>query len=294
MIGISALFSLFIVVLAFRKWHILRDRRLIAFSIGTVLKDRRATWPGIILGVLFLVVFVVFGGRGGRIHILFGQLIWNATPVQLLTGLVLAVLVALLFILAAQKPPAMSSRYTLTVLSPQGPVKKSKEPAPRLGTLEGKKIAMWLSSTADQVYAGRGAELYDALAKMLKVYNERHEKRFMGSVLPRGYVDYPAINFAESDTLTSQGIKEIVPEAFRFIVKGLTTWKPEHMKVAGDRWMPVESEFSYTSASWQEAEEPIQRLFPEDGLGRRFANGAANARTCGCAAEGGRRCRRKP
>ena len=68
----------------------------------------------------------------------------------------------------AAKPPAMSSRYTLTVLNPQGPVKKSKDLAPRLGTLEGKKVAMWLSSTADQFYAGRGAELYDALAKMLK------------------------------------------------------------------------------------------------------------------------------
>jgi hypothetical protein len=92
--GISALFSLFIVVLVFRKWHILRDRRLITSSIGTALKDRRAAWVGIILGVLYLVVFVIFGGRGGRIHILFGRLVWNSTPGEMLTGLVLAVLVA--------------------------------------------------------------------------------------------------------------------------------------------------------------------------------------------------------
>jgi len=83
------------------------------------------------------------------------------------TWIVVAMIV-LPAILAAPKPPAMSSRYTLTVLNPQGPVKKSKDLAPRMGTLEGKKIAMWLSSTADQFYAGRGAELYDALAKMLK------------------------------------------------------------------------------------------------------------------------------
>jgi hypothetical protein len=99
------------------------------------------------------------------------------------------------------------------------------------------------------------------------IYNERHEKRFMGSVLPRGYVDYPAIDFAEFDTLTSQGIKAVAPEAFRFVVKGLTTWKPEHMKVAGDRWVPVESEFSYTGASWQEAEDRFNGSFLKMGWG---------------------------
>ncbi len=92
--GISALLSLFVVVLAFRKWHILRDRRLITSSIGTALKDRRSAWIGIVLGVLYLAVFEIFGGRGGRIHILFGRLIWNATPGEMLTGLALAVLVA--------------------------------------------------------------------------------------------------------------------------------------------------------------------------------------------------------
>ena len=81
---------------------------------------------------------------------------------------VVVAMIVLPAIFAAQKPPATVSQYTLTVLNPQGPVKKSKDLAPRLGTLEGKKIAMWLSSTADQFYAGRGAELYDALAKMLK------------------------------------------------------------------------------------------------------------------------------
>ena len=68
-------------------------------------------------------------------------------------------------VFAAQKA---KTGYTLTVLSPQGPVKKGRDLAPRLGTLNGKKIALWLSATADQRYAGRGAELYDGLSKMLK------------------------------------------------------------------------------------------------------------------------------
>jgi len=56
----------------------------------------------------------------------------------------------------------------LTVLSPQGSVKKEHDLAPRLDTLEGKKLAMWLTATPDQLYAGKGAELYDLLEKMLK------------------------------------------------------------------------------------------------------------------------------
>ncbi len=72
-----------------------------------------------------------------------------------------------------QMTPAESSEYTLTVLNPQGAVKKDKVLAPRLDTLEGKKIAMWLTATADQLYAGKGVELYDLLEKMLREkYND--------------------------------------------------------------------------------------------------------------------------
>jgi ABC-type amino acid transport substrate-binding protein len=69
---------------------------------------------------------------------------------------------------AAGEAPAAASEYTLTVLNPQGPVKKDRDLAPRLETLKGKKVAMWLSATADQIYAGKGAELFDSLEKMLK------------------------------------------------------------------------------------------------------------------------------
>ena len=82
---------------------------------------------------------------------------------------IVSLLVLLPAMTASEKPQGdAAAKYTLTVLNPQGPVKKAKDLAPRLGGLEGKKIAMWLSSTADQHYAGKGAELYDALAKMLQ------------------------------------------------------------------------------------------------------------------------------
>lgn len=67
-----------------------------------------------------------------------------------------------------KKASAAKPSVTLTVLNPQGPVTKKRELAPRLETLKGKRVAMWLSATRDQVYAGRGADLYDILEKMLK------------------------------------------------------------------------------------------------------------------------------
>ena len=84
---------------------------------------------------------------------------WMAAALLILPGMLWA---------AGSEDQAAASGYTLNVLNPQGPVKKDKDLAPRLDTLEGKKVAMWLSATEDQLFAGKGAELYDVLEKMLK------------------------------------------------------------------------------------------------------------------------------
>jgi len=82
--------------------------------------------------------------------------------------LLVSVCIALPAMLSAFASPASASDYTLTVLNPQGSVDKGRDLAPRLGTLQGKKIALWLSATQDQLFAGKGAELYDLLETMLK------------------------------------------------------------------------------------------------------------------------------
>jgi hypothetical protein len=99
------------------------------------------------------------------------------------------------------------------------------------------------------------------------LYNERHEKRFMGTILSKGYVDYPAINFDEYETFTSEGIRALAPEAFQFLVKGLTTWKPEYMKLQGDKWVPKEDELSYTAASFPEAQDQFNSSYLKMGWG---------------------------
>jgi len=90
---ISILLAVIIVGLAAGKWHIIRDRHLILSLMKLALNDRRAFWTGTLLGIFYLAVFMILGGKGGRIHILFGRLIINATPWEMVVGLALALLV---------------------------------------------------------------------------------------------------------------------------------------------------------------------------------------------------------
>jgi hypothetical protein len=92
---------------------------------------------------------------------------------------------------------------TLTVLNPQGPVKKNLDLAPRLDTLNGKKLAMWLSATQDQLFAGKGAELYDELEKMFR------EKFPDTEIVP--YSDLP-MKYMPADEVVA-AIKKSEPDA---------------------------------------------------------------------------------
>jgi hypothetical protein len=93
--AISGALAVLIVGLAVIKWQILQDRHAIVSTIGIALKDRKAVLAGAFLGIFYLAVFMILGGKGGRVHILFGRLIWNTTPGEVLTGLILAALVML-------------------------------------------------------------------------------------------------------------------------------------------------------------------------------------------------------
>ncbi len=99
------------------------------------------------------------------------------------------------------------------------------------------------------------------------LYNERHEKRFMGTILSKGYVDYPAIDFNEYDTFTSEGIRALAPKAFDFMVEGLTTWAPPYLKPEGDKWVPKEDTFTYSGDSSQESLDLFNRSYLEMGWG---------------------------
>jgi hypothetical protein len=57
------------------------------------LNERRAFWIGTLSGIFYFAVFMILGGKGGRIHVLFGRLIFNTTLWEMITGLALAILV---------------------------------------------------------------------------------------------------------------------------------------------------------------------------------------------------------
>jgi hypothetical protein len=91
--GISVFLAAIVVAIAIKKWHIIRDRQQILSVIKNALKERKALLSGILMAVFYLAVFMILGGKGGRIHVLFGRLIWNTEPGEVLTGLLLAMLV---------------------------------------------------------------------------------------------------------------------------------------------------------------------------------------------------------
>jgi len=91
--GASVLFAVIVVGFAVRKWHVIRNRQSMLSAIGIALKERKAFWIGMLAGVLYLALFMILGGKGGRIHILFGRLIFNTTAAEVVPGLFLAFLV---------------------------------------------------------------------------------------------------------------------------------------------------------------------------------------------------------
>ena len=91
--GVFALLAVIIVGLAVRKWHVIRDRHLIVSTIRIALNERKAFWIGALAGVFYMTVFMILGGKGGRIHVLFGRLIFNTNAGEMLAGILLAFLV---------------------------------------------------------------------------------------------------------------------------------------------------------------------------------------------------------
>jgi len=91
--AISISLAVIAVGLAVRKWYIVRDRHLFFSTMRIALKERKAFWIGILAGIFYLAVFMIMGGKGGRIHVLLGRLIFNTTAWEMLAGVSLAFLV---------------------------------------------------------------------------------------------------------------------------------------------------------------------------------------------------------
>jgi hypothetical protein len=109
---IALVVAVIAVAVAVRRWHVVRDRRQIFSVIKTALKERKALWIGILMAVFYLAVFMILGGQGGRVHVMFGRVIWNTSPGDLLPGILLALLVMLSMSLVIYGAGVMGAKKT--------------------------------------------------------------------------------------------------------------------------------------------------------------------------------------
>lgn len=90
---ITIILAVIAIAFAIKKWQVIQDRHQVFEVIKNALKEPKALWGGIFISVFYLTVFMILGGKGGRIHVLFGRVIWNTTPGEIFTGFLLAFLV---------------------------------------------------------------------------------------------------------------------------------------------------------------------------------------------------------
>jgi hypothetical protein len=91
----TLLLAVILIVISAWKWHVVRDRSPILVVIRNAFSTRASLWVGILAGIFYLAVFMILGGSGGRVHVLFGRVIWNTTVGEVLVGILMAVLVML-------------------------------------------------------------------------------------------------------------------------------------------------------------------------------------------------------
>lgn len=107
-----AILSIAAVAVGLAGWkrHVLRDRRLILSAVRKALSAPAPLRIGILAGVAYMALFLIPGGRSGRVHILFGRIIWDTSPGEIAVGILLAALVAIsmaLFVYGACLPGRM-------------------------------------------------------------------------------------------------------------------------------------------------------------------------------------------
>ncbi len=65
-------------------------------------------------------------------------------------------------------PPDQAASVSLTVLNPQGNIPVVNKFAPRLSTLDGKKVGLWLMLPSTFEFQPAGFAFYDEIAAMMK------------------------------------------------------------------------------------------------------------------------------
>lgn len=72
------------------------------------------------------------------------------------------------FVSVQAAPSPQAASVSLTVLNPQGNVPVVNKYAPRLSTLDGKKVGLWLMLPSTYEFQPAGLAFYDEIAAMMK------------------------------------------------------------------------------------------------------------------------------
>ena len=64
---IAIILAVIAIAFAIKKWQVIQDRHLVFEVIKNALKEPKALWSGIFIGVFYLSIFMILGGKGGRI-----------------------------------------------------------------------------------------------------------------------------------------------------------------------------------------------------------------------------------
>ena len=77
------------------RLEMLRDPRLIWTILGNAFRDRLSALVGLGAMLVYLAVFLIFGGESGRVHLLYGRWIFTITPADILVAVLVTPLVGI-------------------------------------------------------------------------------------------------------------------------------------------------------------------------------------------------------
>jgi hypothetical protein len=103
-VGLS-LFAAGVISLAGLRLNVFRDRRVFWTILGNALGEKVPVLVGLGAMLVYLAVFLIFGGEAGRVHLLYGRWIFTITSADILVAILVTPLVGLsmgLFVYSAR------------------------------------------------------------------------------------------------------------------------------------------------------------------------------------------------
>jgi hypothetical protein len=107
LILLFTLLSTVALLLLANKLRLFRDREVVGSILHLAITDRESVRLGIVAAAMYVAVFMIFGGQGGRIHVFWGRWILTMTAGDAVLGVFIAFLIGLAVVLISYSIKAM-------------------------------------------------------------------------------------------------------------------------------------------------------------------------------------------